>query len=225
VRKTVIIVAGGKGIRMGGGAPKQFLELGGKPLIYYSMQAFIQFDSAIRILVGIPESYMEQWKNMCRDYFIVINHEVVAGGHTRFHTVLNALEKIDENELVAIHDAVRPFVSLGTIERCFQTAEKLGTAVPYTGIPESMREVRKEISFPVNRELYRIIQTPQVFKSEILKSSYLQEYQTGFTDDASVVEQAGYTIHLVKGNRENFKITTPEDYKIARAYFQSLSDK
>lgn len=221
MKKAVIIVAGGKGIRMGADTPKQFLKLGEKPVIYHSMSAFIKYDKKIRMLVGLPEGYLEEWNTICKDFSIDFDHEVIRGGDTRFHTVLNALEKIGNHELVAIHDAVRPFVSSNTIERCFQTAENWGTAVPCIVVPDSMREIQDDSSFPVNRESYRMIQTPQVFKGEIIKSAYLQEFQPGFTDDASVVEQAGYDIHLVEGNKENFKITTIEDYNMACAYFKS----
>jgi 2-C-methyl-D-erythritol 4-phosphate cytidylyltransferase len=225
VRKTAIIVAGGKGTRMGGDTPKQFLELGDKPVIYHSMAAFINYDHHIRLLVGIPEGFMEEWMNICKVYSIDFSHEIVAGGTTRFHTVLNALARIEEDELVAVHDAVRPFVSKDTIKRCFDMAEKRGTAVPCIDIPDSIRETSKDISHPVRRELFKMIQTPQVFKGQTIKAAYLQEYRPGFTDDASVVEQAGYAIHLVKGNRENFKITTYEDYLMARAYHGGLTER
>jgi 2-C-methyl-D-erythritol 4-phosphate cytidylyltransferase len=224
MKKAVIIVAGGRGTRMGGDIPKQFLLLGKKPVIYYSISAFISYDENIRIIIGIPEGFEGKWFKICKDYSINPDYEMAPGGDTRFHTVLNALSRIDKNELVAVHDAVRPFVNRDTIRRCFQTAEEWGTAVPCIDIPDSIRAIGDKTSHPVNRQLYRMVQTPQVFKGHILKASYQQNYKPGFTDDASVVEQAGYDIHLVVGNRENFKITTAEDYKLARAYCQILSE-
>ena len=215
MRKTVIIVAGGTGTRMGGEQPKQFLDLGGRPIIFHSIEAFKNYNKQIEIIVGLQDEYQVFWKNLCRDHSFTIRHKLSHGGDTRFHTVKNALSLIGENSIVAIHDAVRPLVSIDTIERCFQTAITGGTAVPCVDIPDSVRRVEGRESYPVDRSVLRMIQTPQVFQSNILKEAYKLKYWSGFTDDASVVERARYTINLVEGNRENIKITSQRDYRMA----------
>jgi 2-C-methyl-D-erythritol 4-phosphate cytidylyltransferase len=215
MRRTVIIVAGGTGKRMGGETPKQFLDLGGRPMIFHSIEAFYHYYKKIEVIVGLQEEYQEYWKNLCSKHLFTIRHKISSGGDTRFHTVKNALPFVGENSVVAVHDAVRPLVSIETIERCFQTATTMGTAVPCIEIPDSVRKLENKKNYPVDRTDLRMIQTPQVFQSKILKEAYELKYKSEFTDDASVVEQAGHTINLVDGNRENIKITTQADYLMA----------
>ena len=215
MRKTVIIVAGGTGARMGGEKPKQFLDLGGRPMIFLSIEAFYNYYKKIEVIVGLQDEYKVYWKNLCSEHSFSIRHKVSPGGDTRFRTVKNALPFVGENSLVAVHDAVRPLVSIDTIERCFQAATIRGTAVPCIEIPDSVRKLEDKKNYPVDRTALRMIQTPQVFQSKILKEAYKLKYTSEFTDDASVVEQAGYTINLVEGNRENIKITTRTDYLMA----------
>ncbi len=219
MRRTVIIVAGGTGKRMGGEEPKQFLPLGGEPMIFHSIKVFHKYDNQIEVIIGLQDEYKELWKNLCSDHSFSIRHRLSRGGKTRFHTVQNALPLIGENSIVAVHDAVRPLVSVDTIERCFEAATSRGTAVPCIEIPDSVRKLEGTKSQALDRSALRMIQTPQVFQSGILREAYKLKYRRGFTDDASVVEQAGYPVNLVEGNRENIKITTRIDYLMAERIF------
>lgn len=211
MKKIAIIVAGGAGTRMNGKTPKQFIEINGKPVIIYSFEAFFYYDNSIRFILALHSGYFSMWEKIIKKYPIFSGLTVVSGGETRFHSVLNALKMIDEESLVAIHDAVRPLVNQETISQCFKTAETNGCAIPCLEISESVREVTSIDTRPVDRDKLRTIQTPQVFRSDILKKAYQQKYSMNFTDDATVVENAGYKITLVEGNRENIKITTKED--------------
>jgi 2-C-methyl-D-erythritol 4-phosphate cytidylyltransferase len=211
MKKITIIVAGGTGTRMKGEKPKQFIEIDGKPVVIYSLEAFFHYDNSIRFILALHSGYFSMWEKIINKYPIFSGLTIVQGGETRFHSVLNALKMVEEESIVAIHDAVRPLVSRETISRCFKTAETEGCAVPCLEISESVREIKSKGTRPVNRDILRTIQTPQVFRSEILKKAYEQKYRMNFTDDATVVENAGYKITLVEGNRENIKITTKED--------------
>ncbi|MDR0558951.1 MAG: 2-C-methyl-D-erythritol 4-phosphate cytidylyltransferase [Prevotellaceae bacterium] len=214
---TVIIVAGGRGRRMGRDIPKQFLILDGIPVIMHTLQRFYQYDNCMKIILVLPANEIFTWKNLCVEHKFTIPHQTVEGGEERFHSVKNALKLTGENEIVAIHDGVRPLVSGKTIARCFEMAEKTGAAVPVVEITESLRYFESpDRSVSVNRKNYMTVQTPQVFKSEILVAAYAQAYSENFTDDASVVEKSGHLITTVEGNRENIKITNPVDMEIAK---------
>jgi len=215
MKKIAIIVAGGTGIRMKGPIPKQFIEINGKPVIIYSLEAFYKFDNSIHFIIALHSDYFSIWEKIIRNYPVFSGIKIVPGGESRFHSVLNAVNMIEGESLVAIHDAVRPLVSRETISRCFKTAETDGCAIPCLEINESVREITSTGTKPVNRDKLRNIQTPQVFRSDILRKAYKQKYQINFTDDATVVEKAGYKITLVEGNRENIKITTKEDLFLA----------
>jgi 2-C-methyl-D-erythritol 4-phosphate cytidylyltransferase len=215
MRRAVIIAAGGSGTRMENDTPKQFLLLGGKPVIFHSIEAFYNYDGQIEVIIGLQDQHRGLWERLCTEHSFSLRHRLSQAGETRFHTVRNALPLTGENSIVAVHDAVRPLVSAETIERCFQTATMQGTAVPCIEIPDSVRKVDGTANHPVDRTCLRMIQTPQVFQLKILKESYRLQYQDSFTDDASVVERAGYRIHLVEGNKENIKITTRMDHLIA----------
>jgi 2-C-methyl-D-erythritol 4-phosphate cytidylyltransferase len=221
MKKIAIIVAGGTGTRMGGAVPKQFIEINGKPIIIYSLEAFYKYDKSMQFIIALHPVYNSIWEELTRRYPSISGYTTVPGGETRFHSVLNALTKIEEESLVAIHDAVRPLVNQHTLQRCFKTAETDGCAIPCLEISESVREITSAGSRFVNRDNLRTIQTPQVFKSDILKKAFKQKYHNSFTDDATVVEKAGYKITLVEGNRENIKITTKEDLFLA----EKLLDK
>jgi 2-C-methyl-D-erythritol 4-phosphate cytidylyltransferase len=210
-----LIVAGGSGKRMKMQIPKQFLLLGGYPVLMHTLERFHRYDPAMRILLVLPEIQHKHWKDLCLKYQFTIPHETGTGGETRFHSVKNNLHTIPDNCLVAIHDGVRPLVSVDTISRCFVAAHRHGNAVPCIEIPETMRMLDGEESQLVDRSKYRLIQTPQVFIARILKLAYCQEYKVHFTDDASVVESLGTKIHLVEGNPENLKITLKKDMDIA----------
>jgi 2-C-methyl-D-erythritol 4-phosphate cytidylyltransferase len=215
----VIIVAGGRGKRMGGDIPKQFLPLKGRPLLMHTILLFFQFDSKLKIILTLPKEHLDYWELICKENQFSIPHKVVVGGETRFESVKNGLSAVDHSDgVVAIHDGVRPMVSNDTIERCFDCARKLGTAVPVITIMDSIRMKDKRSSVPVDRNQYYIVQTPQIFKIEMLLKAYQQNYSADFTDDASVVEKSGVKIELVEGNRENIKITTPLDMIMAETF-------
>lgn len=220
VEKIALIVAGGAGNRMKTGIPKQFLLLKGYPVLMHTLDVFYRYDPGMRIILVLPETEIPSWKRLCKDYGFLIGHEIVAGGETRFHSVKYNLDEIPDQCLVAVHDGVRPLVSVSTIDRCFEAALKFGNAIPCIEIPETMRKLNKKGNEQVDRYRYRLIQTPQVFDSTVLKKAYSQEYRKQFTDDAGVVESLGYTINLVEGNPENIKITYPHDLKVATSFLQ-----
>ena len=215
----VIIVAGGKGLRMGGDIPKQFLPIGGKPVLMRTIDRFREYDKEIRIILVLPKAQQDYWNELCQKYpsFNSEGIQIADGGQTRFHSVQNGLNLMpdDAQGVVGVHDGVRPFVSVKTIRRCYETARKVKAVLPVTEVVETLRYT------PENRNVfrgdYRLVQTPQVFDIQLLKEANKQEYKESFTDDASVVEGIGQKVTMVEGNRENIKITTPFDIKIAEA--------
>lgn len=212
---TVIIVAGGQGTRMKSELPKQFLSIGGIPVIIRTLQNWMSLKQNFRFIVALPKNHIDYFENLVSQHLPGFSCLLSAGGETRFHTVQNALEKAPDTGLIAIHDAVRPFVSHRVILSCLETCRIMGNAIPVMEIPESIRQLDGKDSRPVSREQFRIVQTPQVFRSELVKKAYRQDFHTSFTDDASVVESTGIKIHLVEGNRENIKLTNPEDLALA----------
>lgn len=223
MRQYVIIVAGGSGTRMGSSVPKQFLEVTGRPILMHTVQRFFDFDSDISIIVVLPAEQIDFWERLCQQHNFIIPHTIVTGGETRFHSVLNGLQYTDENSLIAVHDGVRPFVSRETLEKGFRLAMEKGTAIPVIQPPESIRIIESNRSKSIDRNTIRLVQTPQIFSGKILYKSYEQQYASFFTDDASVVEKAGFPIYLYDGNRENIKITTPDDLIYAEALCSSTS--
>lgn len=218
MKKYVIIVAGGKGLRMGGEVPKQFLPIGGKPVLMRTMEAFHSYDPQIHLVLVLPVVQQVYWKELCDKHSFALSYRLADGGETRFHSVKNGLDTIlsDEDALVAVHDGVRPFVSAGVIARCFDEAARTGAVVPVADVVETVRHLEAGgHSITVSRDDYKLVQTPQVFSFLLLKRAYAQPYVPAFTDDASVVEALGHRVTLVKGNRENIKLTTPFDLMIA----------
>jgi len=213
--KIAIIVAGGKGLRMQADIPKQFIELCGKPVLMYTLEAFHRYNTSIQLIVVLPATQIDFWKFLCKKHYFELNHKIVSGGQTRYQSVKNGLKVINESAMIAVHDGVRPFVSIQTIARCFEDADKYGSAIPVMDLEESIRQVDESGSLSIDRTSYKLVQTPQVFNSEILKKAYEQSFSPLFTDDASVVEALGTKIHLVEGNRENIKITTGFDIVLA----------
>ncbi len=213
--KAVIIVAGGRGERVKTIIPKQFVEIKGRPVLMYTLEVFHQYDANIQIVLVLPEAHFEFWDSLCKKHAFTVEHKCVKGGNTRYESVKNGLACVDPNALVAVHDGVRPLVSVDTITRCFAEAEKNKAAVPVVELVDSIREISGDSSKALDRNAYRLVQTPQVFNAELLKNAYKQEFSEFFTDDASVVEQYGVKIHLVEGNRENIKITTASDFHLA----------
>ncbi|MBS5980915.1 2-C-methyl-D-erythritol 4-phosphate cytidylyltransferase [Dysgonomonas sp. Marseille-Q5470] len=215
MKKNVIIVAGGKGLRMGNDLPKQFIPIGGKPVLMRTIEAFYRFDPDINIILVLPVSHQDYWKSLCEEYNFSIEHTIGNGGETRFHSVKNGLALVADG-LVGVQDGVRPFGSVEMIKRCFDAAEEEFPAViPVIDSTDSLREVVDEDkSRIVDRSKIRLVQTPQVFDVNVLKKAYQTDFKETFTDDASVVEAMGVDVHLVKGEVTNIKITTPLDLKI-----------
>ena len=215
-KHTILIVAGGRGTRMGGSQPKQFLQLAGRPVLMHTLEAFDRWDASARLIVVLPEDQIDTWKRLCEAYVFGRIHRVVAGGETRFHSVRNGLGAVASNGLIAVHDGVRPLVAPSVIAACFAAAADGGAAVPVVPVVESVREVDADGgSRPVDRTRFRVVQTPQVFRADVLRAAYCLPYDPRFTDDASVVEASGVAVHLVPGNRENIKLTTPMDVLLA----------
>ena len=219
----IIIVAGGKGMRMGGDVPKQFIPIGGKPVLMRTIERFYEYNPTLGIILVLPESQQAYWKSLCKDYGFTIRHTIVNGGETRFESSKNGLSAIpdDEEGVVGIHDGVRPFASVKVIADCFEAARDEYAAIPVVPVAETLRYIdRQGGGKNVMRSDYRIVQTPQVFDISLLKQAFSQPYQTHFTDDASVVEALGCQISMVEGNRENIKLTTPFDLKIAETLLE-----
>ncbi len=216
---NIVIVAGGTGTRMQSTIPKQFIEIKGKPILIHTIEKFIAFDEFINIIVCVHKDYVTDANFMLAEYFPDQNFQVVTGGETRFHSVKNGLQKItNPHDIVGIHDAARPFVSLDTIKRCFETAAKKGNAIPVAPVNESLRMVTNGINKAVSRDDYKIVQTPQCFLVSKIQSAFEQPYSPFFTDDATVLESIDEPICLVEGNSENIKITNPDDLKFAELY-------
>ena len=215
MKKHIIIVAGGKGLRMGGDIPKQFLPICGKPVLMRTLEAFHAYDASMHLILVLPVSQQAYWKQLCEEYQFDLAHEIADGGETRFHSVKNGLSLVKEDGLVGVHDGVRPFVSQEVITRCYEEAASLKAVIPVIGVVETVRHLTEEGSETVPRDQYKLVQTPQVFDVTLLRRAYQQEYTDLFTDDASVVEALGENVYLVEGNRENIKLTTPFDLKLA----------
>jgi 2-C-methyl-D-erythritol 4-phosphate cytidylyltransferase len=212
----VVIVAGGSGKRMGVDTPKQFLELAGRPVLMHTIERFKEFNDTIEIITVLPENQLRFWNELQKKYSFDISNTLVKGGTKRFFSVKHGLEFVNTPGLVAIHDGVRPLVRVETIKRCFETAEKYGNAIPVISPADSLRIETEQGNNPVNRLQIKQVQTPQVFDAALIKKAYKQDYDPGFTDDATVLEKTGEKIQMVEGNRENIKITNPEDLFIAQ---------
>ena len=223
----VIIVAGGKGLRMGSDIPKQFLPIGGKPVLMRTIERFREYSPTLQIILVLPKAQQQYWRELCLKYNFPLPQQggarggssylLADGGETRFHSVQHGLALIpdDAQGVVGGHDGVRPFPSIEVIRNCYETARTAKAVIPVIPVVETVRHLEGDKSVTVPRGDYRLVQTPQTFDIQLLKSANRQPYNDGFTDDASVVESYGYAITLVEGNRENIKITTPYDLKIA----------
>jgi len=215
--KYIIIVAGGKGVRTGWDLPKQFMILNGQPVLMHTITAFYDYDSSIRIILVLPEDYITHWSQLCADFRFNIKCQIVIGGNTRFQSVRRGLEKVEKGALVGVHDGVRPLIDRQLIAKVYEMASLHKGAYPVVSLIDSIRELDDDgKSHSVDRSKFRLVQTPQVFESDILIDAYKQEYKDDFTDDVSVVE-AAQTICpvMVDGSPENIKITTQADLMIA----------
>ncbi|MBN2765111.1 MAG: 2-C-methyl-D-erythritol 4-phosphate cytidylyltransferase [Paludibacteraceae bacterium] len=220
-RKSCIIVAGGKGERMQSNLPKQFIELQGKPILMHTIEAFRNFDTKTEIILVLPATQIDTWQTLCKKHAFSVPHKIVIGGATRFESVKNGLSLLGDTQLVAIHDGVRPLVSVETIAACYHEAAISGAAIPVVDAVDSMRQIVEDTSIAVDRTKYKMVQTPQVFSKEIILKAYNCDFSPRFTDDASVVEASGQKVALVNGNIENIKITTKTDLLLAEAIMQS----
>lgn len=211
----IIIVAGGKGLRMGGDIPKQFLPIGGKPVLMRTLERFHEYSKDLQIILVLPQAQQSYWQQLCEEYDFKVEIRLAAGGETRFHSVQNGLSLIpdDAEGVVGVHDGVRPFVSVEVIKNCFETARTRQAAIPVTPVIETLRHIPTQKN--VLRSDYCLVQTPQCFDIQLLKAANKQPYSESFTDDASVVEAYGHEVTMVDGNRENIKITTPFDLQLA----------
>ena len=216
MRTIAIIVAGGSGTRFGAEVPKQFLELGGRPVLMRTISAFRGGFSDV--IVTLPEGQMALWRELCERYGFAVPHRVVAGGETRWHSVKNALDSIgdiSDVDIIAVHDGVRPLVTAEVISRTVEAARRDGAAIPVVMLNDSVRQVEKGASHALDRSTLRAVQTPQVFDARVLMAAYGQPFESTFTDDASVVERAGHSVTLVEGDPQNLKITRPMDLALA----------
>ena len=214
-----LIVAGGKGLRMGGDVPKQFLPIGGKPVLMHTIEAFRQALDDVQIVLVLPSEQHDYWLGLCKEYHFHSPELIAKGGETRFHSVKNGLGLVpnDAEAVVGVHDGVRPFVSAETIRRCYAAAAEGKTVVPVVPIVETVRQILPDgSSVTRSRDEYRLVQTPQTFPLALLRQAYQQPYSEAFTDDASVVETMGKEITMVEGNKENIKLTTPADLNYAQ---------
>ncbi|MBL0331005.1 MAG: 2-C-methyl-D-erythritol 4-phosphate cytidylyltransferase [Bacteroidetes bacterium] len=217
MKKYVIIVAGGTGSRMNNAVPKQFIELHGKPVLMHTIEKFTTTFPDITVIVVLAKALNDDWKALCVKHNFTIPHQLIDGGETRYHSVKNGLSLVPDACVVGIHDAARPLVSQQTIRSTFEAAEVRGNASPAIPLNDSIRYIKKSESCAVDRTHYSIIQTPQCFHSDLIKKAFLKEYKPEFTDDATVLEAFGEKINLIEGNRENIKITTELDLKVAAA--------
>ena len=215
----IVIVAGGKGLRMGSDIPKQFLPIGGKPVLMRTLERFREYSADLQIILVLPEAQQDYWRQLCEKYHFDVKYQLANGGQTRFHSVQNGLSLVpdDAEGVVGVHDGVRPFPSIEVIRNCFETTRTAKAVIPVIPVVETVRHLEGERSVTVPRDEYKLVQTPQTFDIQLLKAANRQPYNDGFTDDASVVESYGHEITLVDGNRENIKITTPYDLTVAEA--------
>lgn len=213
--KYAVIVAGGKGVRMGNAIPKQFLPLVGKPILYYTLKAFWGAYEDIKLVLVLPADQLSYAQMVLQEFPQRIDIEVVTGGVTRYHSVQNGLKAITGDAVVFVHDGVRPLVTPELIRACYEQALEKGSAIPAIAVTDSLRMLDGDKSRPVDRNLVRSIQTPQTFRSEIILPAFEQEFNEAFTDEATVVESYGGEVSLIEGERTNLKLTTPEDMIIA----------
>lgn len=220
-KEYAVIVAGGKGTRMGSSLPKQFLTIDGLPILMHTINAFYNYSPDIRIIVVLPQEDFQTWMSLCQQFNFSKSVVLQAGGSTRFQSVKLGLSKISGDGIVAIHDGVRPLVAPGVIARSFQVATEERSAIAAVSLKESIRLVENNGTKALDRALFRLIQTPQTFDVALIQAAYKQEEDLRLTDDASVAERAGHQVTLIEGAYENIKVTTPEDLVFAEAFLRS----
>ena len=213
MHRSTIIVAGGSGKRLGGPVPKQFQTVKGRPLLMWTIEAFHRFDPSMQLIVVLPQTHFDIWKALCMGHRFFINHEVVAGGEQRWHSVKAGLEKVGHDGLVAVHDGVRPLVRVDLIARCFDAADKQAAAIPVVPVVPSIRETTADGSRALDRSKLLAVQTPQCFHTDLLRKAFESPYDSTFTDEATLVERMGVKVHLVEGEESNIKVTTATDMR------------
>ncbi|MCB0793919.1 MAG: 2-C-methyl-D-erythritol 4-phosphate cytidylyltransferase [Flavobacteriales bacterium] len=214
MERAAIIVAGGTGTRFGGAVPKQFMLLQGKPILWHALMAFHAADRDMRIVLVLPEQHLDIWRTMCIGHGITVEHEVVAGGSERYHSVRAGVFSLSGKPIIAVHDGVRPLVSKDLIERCFAEAAAHGSAIPVVPVTSSFRLVENGNSRAIDRSALRVVQTPQCFQADVLREAFEQRFDPRFTDEASLVEGTGRQVHLVEGEITNIKVTRPMDLRL-----------
>jgi len=221
MEKYILILAAGKGSRFNSDQPKQLADINGMPMLIRTFKAFEFLKNKAHFILVLRSDLIGLWNELCYMYKFEIEHSIVEGGPKRFHSVKNGLKSVPDNSLVAIHDAVRPLVTRDIINEGFLVASRKGNAVPAIPITESIRETDGSINRPVDRNKYRIIQTPQIFHAQKIKKAYNQSYDERYTDDATVLESTGEPIHLIEGDRNNIKITSVEDLNFVSSFLLS----
>lgn len=221
--EKVIIVAGGKGSRFSAELPKQFHLLAGRPVVMHTMEAFKNALPQCELILVLAESDHSLWKELCKKYQFSLPHQLTAGGTTRFASVKNGLVFVNAEDIVAVHDAVRPLIDGGIIQKSFELVKEKKAIIVAVPATESLRKKTNKGTEAVMRKEYWMVQTPQVFTGELLLKAYKQEYKESFTDDASVVEATGQDIEILEGNSRNIKITYPDDLLIAETLLQQKS--
>jgi len=230
-KKFLVVTAGGMGTRMGGPVPKQFMELEGKPILRITLERFLEAQPDLQIITVLPESHISTWRQYCLKGDFRCPQRLVQGGFTRFHSVKNALAHVPDGALVAVHDGVRPLLSIAKIRELFARAQSVPALIPVMPVTDTLKVLEKKADGalaatgePIDRSRIFGAQTPQIFYSEELKKAYTQGFDTLFTDDASVAEKYGIPLTFIEGERLNIKITTPEDLVLAQAVLQSLPE-
>jgi 2-C-methyl-D-erythritol 4-phosphate cytidylyltransferase len=218
MNKYAVIVAGGSGTRMGSSLPKQYLRLNDQPILLHTLKAFVSAYDDFQVILVLPESYIEFTRAMLVENNFFHPIQFVRGGETRFHSVQNGLRVIKEDGIVFVHDAVRCLVSPHLIRRCYQGAMDNGSAIPVINLKDSVRILKKDKHFPIDRSLLKLVQTPQTFQTQIILPAFECSYHEVFTDEATVVEASGKEVYLIDGEETNIKITSPVDMVIAETY-------
>ena len=221
MKKYAVIVAAGSGSRMNSEVPKQFMLLKNKPLLFYALNTFLQAYNDLEVILVLPAEHMSKGQEIIDGFFDNSRVKICEGGRTRFHSVQNGLSMIESESIVFVHDGVRCLISAELIHRCYKAAVEFGTAVPVVDVNDSIRIITEEGNEPVDRNMIKVVQTPQAFHSKILLAAYNIDYKEKFTDEASVVEACGLKIHLVKGEENNIKITRPTDLSLAATLLSS----
>ena len=219
MKRYAIITAGGSGVRMGGPLAKQLMEIEGKPILRHTIELFLELSFDVEIIVVINSDLRDMWKSYCKENDFEFRYILTSGGLTRFHSVKNAVKYLERGGVVAVHDGVRPLATKGLIERLYTEIESKDALIPVMPVVESLRHITE--SRHIDRDGIVSVQTPQLFRTDVLIDAYKQPYTPAFTDDASVAEATGYNVDITQGERYNIKITTPEDLLIAKAIFSS----